>query len=265
MTAIVSLAATIAAFWLALNPPDAFAPYGIAGSAAWIVIVAAGWVLLMFGVLVKATLASIDQSLPEALTLTPVGVDRVPDVLRSLSDQITTLGFTRATPPLLVTLSQPAVFYGFVKDGDPVVASAFVIEPPGQPPVPSFDFVSKFESHRGGLTTSPNPAGSALPATPGSLRQVFPGGDPATLLEKHRESLAWLAGQGVRAAALRAPDFEPFFRESMQRQRGAFLEARLWFALTAIWRTVTKRTPHIGAIKDQAFARAQLRRLVGRT
>jgi hypothetical protein len=263
--AIVSLVLTVIAWWIAQDPPEAIRAFGVAGSIAWIACVALGWAFAMLALLTKSAITSIDQSLRPDVAMTPVGDDRVPAALRAVADQLTALGLTRATPPLSITLSNPAVFFGFVHDGGDVAASAFAIQPPGpRPPVTSFDFVSWLEGDRGGLTTSPNPAGSALRATPGALRQVFPGGDPATLLKRHREALDWLRTQGARAKTLRATEFEPLFRASMGRQRGAFERAKLRFALTAIWRTVRKSTPHLGPVQTQPSTPAQIDFLLGR-
>jgi hypothetical protein len=63
--------------------------------------------------------------------MTPVGMDRVPDALRVVSDQLAALGLTRATPPLAVTMSNPGILYGFVQEGGDVAASAFTVQPAG--------------------------------------------------------------------------------------------------------------------------------------
>lgn len=265
MTAIASLVITVFAFWLAGKPPAAFAALGAPGWIAWIGLVVAGWAGALLALLVKATMTAIDRSLVPDLAMTPVAVEQVPDALRVVSDQLEAIGMTRVTPPLAVTMSNPGILYGFLTTAGDVASSAFVVQPPGGgTPVTSFDFVSVFEGDRGGLTTSPNPAGSVLPATPGSLRQVFPAGEPAALLQRHQESLAWLAAQGVRSRTIAATDFEALFRASLGRQRAAFLRARLRYTLTAVWRTLRKSTPHLGPVKDQPSTRPELARLAAR-
>src|SRR5437879_4975485 len=80
-------------------------------------------------------------------------------------------------------------------------------------------------------------------AAPGALRQVFPGADVATLVARHREAVAWLATQGVRTRRLQGTEFQNLLRLAAERQRTAFHAARLSYALTAIWRTISKTTP----------------------
>src|SRR5438034_988064 len=112
-----------------------------------------------------------------------------------------------------------------------------------------------------GLTTSPSRSAAVLHATPGALRQVFPGADAATLLARHREALAWLSTQGICARPLRGAEFETLFRSAMERHRAAFRAARLRFAFTAIWRVVSRTTPNLGPLPQQRAARAEIRRL----
>jgi hypothetical protein len=264
MTAILSLVITVLAFWLAQHPPAWFAAQA-GGWLAWVGIVLGAWLSCLLVVLVKATVTSIDRNLSPTVKMTPVGEDKVSPALGALANQLAALGLTRATPPLSVSLTNPAVLIGFVQDGGDIASSAYSVQPPAdRPAVTAFDFVSRFDGDRGGLTTSANPAGAVLPATPGALRQVFPGSDPATLFKKHREALDWLRSEGVRARPVRAAEFESLFRLAQERQRAAFLRARLRFAFTAIWRTIRKTTPHIGPVQQQPSARREIRYLLGR-
>lgn len=95
--------------------------------------------------------------------------------------------------------------------------------------------------------------------TPVAVEQV-----PDALLQKHQEALAWLASQGVRCRKIAPTDFESLFRASLALQRAAFLRARLRYAVTAVWRSVRKTTPHLGPLKDQRSVRPELGRLVAR-
>ena len=258
---LVYLVITIAAFWLIASPPASMTLSGIQ-RMVWMGGVALVWGLVMFVLLVRATLASLDRNLQPTLTMTPVGEDRMPDALRAAADHFVALGFTRATPPLAIGLSHPGLLLGFVQDGGDVAGSAFCVErPASRPTLTSFDVFSRFEGDRGGLTTSPSRSAAVLRATPGALRQVFPGADAATLLARHREALAWLATQGIRARSLRLAEFETLVQSAMERHRAAFLAARLRFAFTAIWRVAARTTPNLGPLKHQRAARAEIQRL----
>jgi hypothetical protein len=251
---LVYVILAVAAFWLMGRAPASVS------RPVWVIVVALLWFGVMFGLLLRATLRSLERSLRGDVAMTPVGEDRMPEALRTLADRYSSLGLTRATPPLAVAMSNEAILVGFIqRDGD-VAGSTFSIQPPIGATVTSYDFFSRFEDDRGALTTSPSRGGSVLRSTPGVLRQVFPHADPATLLQRHREALAWLSTQGVRARKLRIDEFEAVFRRALEQQQAAFRAARLGYALTAIWRTVTKATPNLGPLREQRGVEAAIRR-----
>src|SRR3989442_11423283 len=100
---VVYFVITIAALWLMGSPPASLAQLGIE-RMVWMGGVALVWVLVMFFLLVRATVASLDRNLQPSLTMTPVAEERMPDALRAAADRFAALGFTRATPPLAVAL-----------------------------------------------------------------------------------------------------------------------------------------------------------------
>jgi hypothetical protein len=125
-----------------------------------------------------------------------------------------------------------------------------------------FDFVSILDSGRGGLTSMAEPAGAAIPASPGSLRQVFPHADLEAAWRGHREGVDWLRQRGLPARAITAATFAPDFRESFARQRRAFLAAPLRTAIVAFWRAATGRTPELGPLAEQSGVEATLQALL---
>jgi hypothetical protein len=125
----------------------------------------------------------------------------------------------------------------------------------------AFDFVSILEGNRGGLTTNAEPGGAALPASPGSLRQVFPGASVEVVFERHREALHYLRANGLAAREVSAASFSADFAESFRRQRQAFLRSPLSGTLVMLWRSATSLTPHVGALAGQAAAQATIRRI----
>jgi hypothetical protein len=123
-------------------------------------------------------------------------------------------------------------------------------------------FVSILDSGRGGLTSMAEPAGAAIPAPPGSLRQVFPHADLEAAWRGHREGIDWLRQRGLPARAVTATTFVPDFREGFARQRRAFLAAPLRTAIVAFWRAATGRTPEIGPLSEQSGAEAAVQALL---
>src|SRR5438552_10298846 len=255
---VVYFLISVLAFWLMAHPPAAIATPGRA-RITWIAGVALAWALVMLAALVRATIASIDRNLAPGLTMTPVGDDQVPDALRPLAEQFVALGLARATPPLAIGATHATVLLGFVEDDGVVAGSAFSIRTARGSAHTAFDLFSRFENDRGALTTGRSSAGAVLRPAPGALRQIFSGADLPTMLAKHREALAWLEREGVRARRLRASEFEALLRLGLARQRSAFDSARLAYALTAIWRTITRANPHARPIREQRAARAEVK------
>jgi hypothetical protein len=258
---VVYFVISVLAVWLMAHPPESFVTRG---RWIWIGGVALVWALVMLAALVRATIASMDRNLAPGLTMTPVGDDQVPDALRPLAEQFVALGLARATPPLAIGATHATVLLGFVEDGGVVAGSAFSIRTARGTAHTAFDLFSRFEGDRGALTTGRTSAGAVLRPAPGALRQIFPAADLSTMLAKHREALAWLETEGVRARRLRASEFESLLRTALARQRSAFEAARVGYALTAIWRTITKANPHARPLRDQPHARAEITRLLGR-
>lgn len=239
--------------WLLLYPPEALAPLG-----SWRYLVAALLVLLL---LIAFTAAQLAANLPDPITLTPLGEgDEVPPDLLELGARLEALGFVPAGPPYDVGVRPPAVLLPFVHEAERAYSTVFRTRT--LPAKTVFDFVSIFDSERGGLTSMAEPAGAALPAAPGGLRQVFPGAGLEEVWRGHREGLGWLRGRGLPARATDAASFVGDFRASFARQRRAFLAAPLRTAVITVWRAATGRTPEMGPLAKQRGAEAELQALL---
>jgi hypothetical protein len=238
--------------WLLFYPPETLAPLG-----PWRYLVAAGLVLLL---LIAFTAAQLATNLPDPLTLAPAREEDVPPDLRELAARLEALGFVPAGPPYDVGVRPPAVLLPFVHEAERSYSTVFRTRT--LPPKTVFDFVSILDSGRGGLTSMAERAGAAIPAAPGSLRQVFPHADLEATWRGHREGLDWMRQHGLPARAVTPATFVPDFRESFARQRRAFLAAPLRTAVVAFWRAATGRTPDLGPLSEQSGAGARLQALL---
>lgn len=238
--------------YLLVSPPDWLEHLGVWRWLAVLALVLAG--LLGF------TAYQLSASLPADPRLEPMPEAAVTGDLRGLCSRFEALGFERVGTPLTVEISPPALMVAFVHSAERAYATAF--RTGTVPPKTAFDCVSILEGDRGGLTTGAEPAGAAIPAARGSLRQVFPGARVEQVFDRHRQALQHLRGRGLAAKAVSAQTFRPDFALSFRRQREAFLAAPLRGAAVTLWRASTGRTPHLGPIASQAVAQATIRELV---
>jgi hypothetical protein len=214
--------------------------------------------LVLLGLL-AFTAYQLSASLPADPPLEPVPETEVTGDLRTLCAQFEALGFQRIGSPMTVGISPPALMVAFVHEAERTYATAF--RTGTVPQKTAFDCVSILDGDRGGLTTGAEPAGAAIPAARGSLRQVFPGAGVEQVFDRHRQALQHLRGRGLSAKAVSASTFRHDFALSFRRQREAFLAAPLRGAAITLWRASSGRTPHLGPIESQAVARATLRDL----
>jgi hypothetical protein len=238
--------------YLLVSPPEWLSPLG---PWRWVAVVA----IVLLGLLVF-TAWQLSANLPADPPLEAAAEAEVSGELRGLCARFEALGFQRIGPPMTVGIAPPALMVALVHEAERAYATAFRTST--LPPKTAFDCVSILDGDRGGLTTGAEPAGAAIPAARGSLRQVFPGGSVEQVFERHREGLQHLRGQGLSARAVSASTFRRDFATSFRRQREAFTAAPLRGAAITLWRAATGRTPHLGPIASQAVAQTTIRELL---
>lgn len=239
--------------WLLVHPPA-----GLASLGRGQYVVAVALVLLL---LLLFTAGQISANLPEDVALEPLDPAATSEALAALRFRCQVLGFAPVGPPLKVGISPPAVMVALAHAREPIYASAY--QTGTLPARTAFDFVSVFEGDRGGLTSGAEPAGAMLPATPGSLRQVFRGEPLEHVLDRHREALAYLEGRGVRARPVSTAAFPQDFKASVRRQRRAFLSAPVRRTAIMLWRVASGSTPHLGPLQSQAGAEREIDAILG--
>lgn len=191
------------------------------------------------------------RALPENVAMTPLPPAPSPDMDR-IGEELASLGFSPVGPAYEVAVSPPARLQAWVHDGQPAYATVF--RTGTVPAKVGFDFVSILEGWTGGLTSVNDPAGAALPAAPGSMRQVIRSATPGALFQQHCRALAWVAEQGLRWRRPTAGDFVADFQKAMNRERAAFLRSPLTYPAVALWRVVTRLSPHLGPLEQQRHA-----------
>ena len=238
--------------YLLVSPPGWLAALGPWRWPAVVAIVLLG--LLAF------TAYQLSANLPADPPLEPAAEVELSGELRNLCARFEALGFKRVGPPLTVGISPPALLVAFVHEAERCYGTAF--RTTTLPPKTAFDCVSILDGDRGGLTTGTEPAGAAIPAARGSLRQVFPRASVEEVFERHRQGLQHLRSRGLPAKVVSASTFRHDFAASFRRQREAFTAAPLRGTAITLWRAATGRTPHIGPIASQAAAHATIRELL---
>lgn len=237
--------------WLLTNPPAFLAPLGPARH-----LVTGALVLLLLLVFVGFQILA---SLPENVALESAPGAALEAEMRSFSSRYEALGFAMAGPPWRVGTKPPALLLGFVHEGERTYGTVF--RTGTAPPKTSFDFVSIFDGGRGGLTSNAERMGAAIPASPGSLRQVFPGAGVEEVFARHRDAIAYLRGRGISCRPVSAADLPADLRQSLRRQRRAFVASPIRGAIVTLWRAATGSTPHVGPIQTQSIAESQIREL----
>jgi hypothetical protein len=237
--------------WFLVSPPAVFAELGPARHLV------TGALVLM--ALVAMTASQVLANLPEAVSLEPAPIAAPDPAVRALSDELQAQGFVSAGPPYRVGVRPPAMLWALVHEQESTYATVF--RTGTIPAKVAFDVVTIFHGARGGLTSGTEPSGAALPASPGSLRQVFPGQGPQQVFAAHKAALAYVRQRGVALNPASASAFPRVFRESFARQRRTFLTRPLINAATVLWRASTQSTPHLGPIQQQAGTEAVIREL----
>jgi len=238
--------------YLLMSPPEWLASLG---PWRWLAVVA----IVLLGLL-AFTAWQLSANLPADPPLEPAAEAEVTGELRDLCARFEALGFQRIGTPLTVGITPPALMVPFVHEAERSYATAF--RAGTVPAKTAFDCVSILDGDRGGLTTGAEPAGAAIPAARGSLRQVFPRASVEQVFERHRQALHHLRSRGLPAKAVSASTFRRDFALSFRRQREAFLAAPLRGAAVTLWRAATGRTPHLGPIVSQAVGQATIRELL---
>jgi len=234
---------------LLVNPPDFLRSLGAAAYLVMAVLVAL-LLLVFMGFLLLS-------QFPADPKMEPVAGATLPSDLQAHLPQFAQAGFKPAGPTLTVGAAPPSLLLSFVHEHEPIYAGLF--RTGTVPARVSYYCSSIFEGKRGGLTTSPEPRGGALPAVPGSLRQFFPKAKLAELLGHHRRALAYLATRGISPRSLDGSTFTEDYRRSFARSRRAFLRRPIFTTLVTAWRIFTRSNPCLGAIAQQASIEQQIR------
>ena len=209
--------------------------------------------LLLGGLLMRAVL----RSMPEAPTLedlddVELGAERL-----AVVDAFERLGFVRLGPARLVGVLPPGIVVPMLHPERSVFGTVFHVDT-GPHAATAWECVSMLRHELSGLTTGSDVRGGTAPAWSGSFRQLLPGLPPAQLLARHDDALAYLAENGLPPRPVRGDEFESLFRLSFRLQRRTFVRAPVRNLVRSVWRAVTQTNPHVGPLRAQAIARAQI-------
>lgn len=240
--------------WLAFWPPAFTESWGW-----WRYVVMGSLAGLTF---LGTTILTVLQSLPKELPLQPLGQPLHDPQIQSLAESLYLLGFRQVSEPLQVGMKPPAALVAFVHRDQPAWATIF--RTGTLPAKVGFDVVTTLQGGKGGLTTLNNPAGAVMPAAPGSLRQVFPGAPPERIFGEHCATLVQLQKRGLALDRPVPSGLAESFRQSISRQREAFLRSPLRNTVKMLWRIMARDSPHFGPLLGQRSTEGQIRHLLAR-
>jgi hypothetical protein len=228
---------------------------GLAAAGLWWV---SGWATLGAGILaLHALLARAALGgMPEKLDLRERELDSLPGEIVEKVRDLEALGFSRGGPLVADMGAMDVPLVPLFHPEQPCFGVVYSL-----PTGPALDIVSERKDASASLTTatSLDAANAAVPL--GRFRQVLPGASAAACWDRHRESLAWLAQQGVELDPLSPGEFNHALRRSVRDQRRAFLRAPWRHTAIALWRMTTKRSPFLEPLQQQRAVRRALARL----
>ncbi len=239
-------AVAIAVFWIW---PQESGFRGVLGSIAWFAV---GLAVVTPVVVYIA----IVRGLPEDVSLTPLAEFDVPPELAEPIAAYEALGFERQRSLRVDLPGNTAVLVPLVHREDGLVATAYRVD--ANTPRIAYDVVSMLDAPEGALTTGMDHAAGVLPAEPGMLRQIQCDAAPAELVALHRQALAALRRGGLPALDVDPAAIPALIRQSFALNRRAFFRARVANTLVALWRTLTKRNPHMEPLMQQPAAKEQI-------
>lgn len=195
----------------------------------------------------------VHASLPSRLILEPVTRWSGSGEAEMRVRELEALGFDGAGPIYRVPTTPAALLQPLIHRTEPIYATVF--RTGTLPAKVGYEMVSLFDGNPGGLTSVVDPAAVVLPVPPWVLRQVIVEATASRLLEAHREAMAYIAGAGKAWKTVCAASFEHDFSQAMIEQRRFFISSPVSHVLVCLWRSVTRRSPHLGPISGQPRAR----------
>jgi hypothetical protein len=246
-------------------------PIVVGVALGWLLMASLGWMrglgplrfaaagALVLVLLVAFVILVVSANVPADITVVPEPEADISELAPLVRDY-ESVGFAPVGPPFRAGAAPPALLVALVDRERRAYATVF--RTTTVPPKTSFDVVSIFAGGRGGLTTSPSPTGTTLPAAPGQLRQVFPGATPAALAKHHGAALDYLSGRAIPLKPASAEAFISEFKAAIGAQHAHFFANPAFHAIVAIWRSATHLTPHLGPIQEQRLARRQIEHLL---
>jgi len=236
-----------AAVWLAIGLLFLLSPGELDGDG---LLKSLGFTLFVVLALTPpAVYYAILKALPERAEIGEVSVVDVPVELDRLCEQYERMGFRRVLTPLRIKFADEAVLVAMMSD-DGVMATAYRIIARDRSKI-GHDVVSMLDAPDGSLTTATDPAAGVLPAPDGALRQILEDASPEDMVLFHRQAIEVLEGLGVNAVGVTPSAIPGLLRRSIARSRHKLEAAPVKNTLIAIWRTVTKRNPHLGMLAEQ--------------
>jgi len=194
---------------------------------------------------------AILRSLPEELDVVPLDTPVTP-AFSGPDFELHRLGFVPDGAPLQVRNLNDATVLSYSHPRHAVRAGLYLLSD-GRTPL-TWDLCSALTDDSGSLTTVTQRTAATLPSGERRFKQVIEGSTTGELLEQHLTGIAWLEARGF---VFKTPSMENMLAEAGELRRH-FLRAPWRRTITAVFRTLTSTTPHLGPLATQVAAAKQL-------
>lgn len=220
---------------------------------------AAGFVAGAVVLAVLATPFAVVWTLGREFRLPPreVAPDELPGELQDAGRELAALGFDEAGPGIHIGGAAGILMLTRLNRAEKLYADA---HKQAHKPV-FFEFVTVVAAGASGLSTNNNPETAFAPGVPGLLRQTLPDLGARGLLERHREALRFLAARGIEPGRVAPGEILESVRKSYAAYAEHFRRGRFRFAMTALWRTLRRRSPFLAPLEEQPDIEEQVARM----
>jgi hypothetical protein len=196
------------------------------------------------------------KSLPKELSLIPKPGAFTADERQRIEAEVAACGFRPVGPPLEATVSPAGWLLLFCNDAG---SFATFSRTGTAPSVDTFDLVSTFDvPGKPGLATVGNVMALSFPTAELDLRQGFDGAPFDQLARRHEEALQVARERGIPIRPADPAEFESLSQQSLSEMRERFVRGLPFSILGVVWRSTTKRSPHLGPINEQPVAQRVL-------
>ncbi len=231
------------------------------GTSPWLafVVACALYVVLSKGLLVLVAWRGFVRQSGNDIRFETLGEQALTAELIAHRERAAALGFAPDGPPLrFISGGEALVVPMLHRDGKVKLTLSSAAKTPAHV---RCSVVSRFPEVAGWIATQSERSSAYMLATPGALKQCFPGATMEMLVEHHARALAFVAREGMTVSTIPAGEFQDI-ELWFGRRLHAALRAHPWrYASVFVLRRALNASPHLRPLADQPGARRELARI----